>query len=438
MAQGAVMLMLFAFMMCLSCLSSSAIGSGVFYACSDGTMSPGDFDINKCTNFGFNDIIQGTGAVTGTSTTVDTSAATSVVTDGGLLVPGSADDEDPNATFLDFFSAGRNQSLSGLSVLAAATSKTDCAKICYNDEVPMRGASDVCNGFVSDGFSRCLLYPSNDPVSGGSLESGDKSYSLKRPKDGGSSFNLFKSVQKETAYRLDGGTLQFAGQHDVNCVDTNQNGLMTNFSFNPRGTHVNVDYTCLFSDTLNLANTSYTTKTPQHNGEFGHLSPLDINCGNSFINRWKLETDGTDIKVKYTCTTNRTSDASGCDTSTTSGDFGVAAKAGAMSSARVRCPANKALTQFKWTGDGTISYTCCPKPTSGSSSSAATTTTTNTTISETEDTIAAVTSCKPKAYTQGCYDGDILNQCVNHQTQSVCVQGRAGFDDDIPCCEWKP
>ena len=435
------MLMLFAFMMCLSCLSSSAIGSGVFYACSDGTMSPGDFDINKCTNFGFNDIIQGTGAVTGTSTTVDTSAATSVVTYGGLLVPGSADDEDPNATFLDFFSAGRNQSLTGLSVVAAATSKTDCAKICYNDEVPMRGESDVCNGFVSDGFSRCMLYPSNDPVSGGSLESGDKSYSLKRPKDGGSSFNLFRSGQKETAYRHDAGTQQFAGQHDVQCVDTpgtGHNGLMTNFSFNPRGTHVNVDYTCLFSDTLNLANTSYTTKTPQHNGEFGHLSPLDINCGNSFINRWKLETDGTDIKVKYTCTTNRTSDASGCDTSTTSGDFGVAAKAGAMSSARVRCPANKALTQFKWTGDGTISYTCCPKPTSGSSSSAATTTTTNTTISETEDTIAAVTSCKPKAYTQGCYDGDILNQCVNHQTQSVCVQGRAGFDDDIPCCEWKP
>ena len=435
------MLMLFAFMMCLSCLSSSAVGSGVFYACSDGTMSPGDFDINKCTNFGFNDIIQGTGAVTGVDTTVDTSTATSVVTDVGLLVPDSAEDEDPNATFLDFFSAGRNQSLSGLSVLAAATSKTDCAKICYNDEVPMRGESDVCNGFVSDGFSRCLLYPSNDTISGGTLESGNKSYSLKRPKDGGSSFNLFRSGQKETAYRHDAGTQQFAGQHDVQCVDTpgtGHNGLMTNFSFNPRGTHVNVDYTCLFSDTLNLANTSYTTKTPQHNGEFGHLSPLDINCGNSFINRWKLETDGTDIKVKYTCTTNRTSDASGCDTSTTSGDFGVAAKAGAMSSARVRCPANKALTQFKWTGDGTISYTCCPKPTSGSSSSAATTTTTNTTISETEDTIAAVTSCKPKAYTQGCYDGDILNQCVNHQTQSVCVQGRAGFDDDIPCCEWKP
>ena len=394
MAQGAVMLMLFAFMMCLSCLSSSAVGSGVFYACSDGTMSPGDFDINKCTNFGFNDILQGTGAVTGTSTTVDTSAATSVVTDGGLLVPASTDDEDPNATFLDFFSSGRNQSLTGLAVVAAATSKTDCAKICYNDEVPMRGESDVCNGFVSDGFSRCMLYPSNDPVSGGSLESGEKSYSLKRPKDGGSSFNLFKSVQKETAYRLDGGTLQFAGQHDVNCVDTNQNGLMTNFSFNPRGSQVNVDYTCLFSDTIKLSNPSYTTTTPQVDGNFTHLSPLDINCGNNFINRWKVESEGTDIKVKYTCTTNRTSDASGCDTSTTSGDFGVAAKAGAMSSARVRCPANKALTQFKWTGDGTISYTCCPKPTSGSSSSAATTTTTNTEIGATEDTSAVITGCE--------------------------------------------
>ena len=435
MAQGAVMLMLFAFMMCLSCLSSSAIGSGVFYACTDGTMSPGDFDINKCTNFGFNDIIQGTGAVTGVDTTVDTSTATSVVTDGGLLVPDSTDEEDPNATFLDFFSAGRNQSLSGLSVLAAATSKTDCAKICYNDEVPMRGESDVCNGFVSDGFSRCMLYPSNDPVSGGSLESGEKSYSLKRPKDGGSSFNLFKSVQKETAYRLDGGTLQFAGQHDVNCVDTNQNGLMTNFSFNPRGTHVNVAYTCLFSDTLNLANSSYTTKTPQQNGEFGHLSPLDINCGNSFINRWKVESDGTDIKVKYTCTTNRTSDASGCDTSTTSGDFGVAAKAGAMSSARVRCPANKALTQFKWTGDGTISYTCCPKPTSGSSSSAASTTVENTAIGETED-VAVVTACKPRGLRSDC--GPSSSQCGNQGTSAACDTIRIGFNDGISCCKWEP
>jgi hypothetical protein len=366
---------------------------------------------------------------------VDTSTATSVVTDGGLLVPDSTDEEDPNATFLDFFSAGRNQSLSGLSVLAAATSKTDCAKICYNDEVPMRGESDVCNGFVSDGFSRCLLYPSNDRVSGGSLESGDKSYALKRPKDGGSSFNLFRSGQKETAYRHDGGTQQFAGQHDVQCVDTNQNGLMTNFSFNPRGTHVNVAYTCLFSDTLNLANSSYTTKTPQQNGDFTHLSPLNINCGNSFINRWKLESDGTDIKVKYTCTANRTSDASGCDTSTTSGDFGVAAKAGAMSSARVRCPANKALTQFKWTGDGKISYTCCPKPTSGSSSSAATITTTNTTNAETED-VAVVTACKPRGLRSDC--GPSSSQCGNQGTAAACDTIRIGFNDGISCCKWEP
>ena len=435
MAQGAVMLMLFAFMMCLSCLSSSAIGSGVFYACSDGTMSPGDFDINKCTNFGFNDILQGTGAVTGTSTTVDTSPATSVVTDGGLLVPASTDDEDPNATFLDFFSAGRNQSLSGLAVVAAATSKTDCAKICYNDEVPMRGESDVCNGFVSDGFSRCMLYPSNDPVSGGSLESGEKSYSLKRPKDGGSSFNLFKSVQKETAYRLDGGTLQFAGQHDVNCVDTNQNGLMTNFSFNPRGSQVNVDYTCLVSDTIKLSGSSYTTKTPQRGGEFTHLSPLDINCGNNFITKWKVESEGTDIKVKYTCTTNRTSDASGCDTSTTSGDFGVAAKAGAMSSARVRCPANKALTQFKWTGDGTISYTCCPKPTSGSSSSAASTTVENSENSAIED-VAVVKACKPRANIGAC--GSSFSQCGNQGTSAACDTIRIGFNDAISCCKWEP
>ena len=65
MAQGAIILLLFAFMMCLSCLSSSAVGTGVFYACSDGTMSPGDFDFSKCTNFGLSDVVSGTEAITG-------------------------------------------------------------------------------------------------------------------------------------------------------------------------------------------------------------------------------------------------------------------------------------------------------------------------------------------------------------------------------------
>ena len=65
MAQGAVILILFAFCICLSCISSSAVGSGVFYACSDGTMSPGEFDFNKCLNFGTDDILQGTEEITG-------------------------------------------------------------------------------------------------------------------------------------------------------------------------------------------------------------------------------------------------------------------------------------------------------------------------------------------------------------------------------------
>lgn len=71
MAQGAIVLLLFAFMMCLSCLSSSAVGTGVFYACSDGTMSPGDFDFKKCINFGFGDVLSGTEAITGLDVATD-------------------------------------------------------------------------------------------------------------------------------------------------------------------------------------------------------------------------------------------------------------------------------------------------------------------------------------------------------------------------------
>jgi len=140
MAQGAIILLLFAFMMCLSCLSSSAAGSGIFYACSDGTMSPDEFDFKKCINFGISDILGGTEAITGLD--VGSEEPTQLVSEeGDLLVPASlADEEDPNETYYDFFGTGKSQNLSGLGVIAAsATSKTDCARICYENEVPMRG-----------------------------------------------------------------------------------------------------------------------------------------------------------------------------------------------------------------------------------------------------------------------------------------------------------
>jgi hypothetical protein len=212
MAQGAVMLMLFAFMMCLSCLSSSAIGSGVFYACTDGTMSPGDFDIKKCTNFGFNDIIQGTETITGVDTSIDTSE--DIVVDPGtdLLVVGrplGLDDEDPNATFLDFFGNGKIQQPSGLGTVAhSVTSKAECAKICYENEVEMLGEGLECNGFVSDGFSKCILYPNPDTLDGSSLSDGEKSYGLKVTRTGEKfvPFSVLKFDTDLVTDRKDAGT----------------------------------------------------------------------------------------------------------------------------------------------------------------------------------------------------------------------------------------
>ena len=189
MARGAVVLILFAFCVCLSCLSSSAVGSGLFYACSDGTMTPGEFDFKKCLNFDINDIFSGTEAVTGLDTGVDEdededTSKTQETGATGLLVP-RGEEDDTDAEFLDFFDKGDTENLSGKGVMVSGSkSQVECAKICYNEEVEMTSADDTCNGFVSDGFSRCILFPSNIRVTGSVLPGKRKSYTLKEGRDG--------------------------------------------------------------------------------------------------------------------------------------------------------------------------------------------------------------------------------------------------------------
>ena len=417
MAQGAVMLMLFAFMMCLSCLSSSAVGSGVFYACSDGTMSPGDFDIKKCTNFGFNDIIQGTETITGVDTSIDTSE--DIVVDPGtdLLVVGrplGLDDEDPNATFLDFFGTGKNVQPSGLGTVAhSVTNKAECAKICYENEVEMRGEGVECNGFVSDGFSKCMLYPSTSTVAGSSLTGGEKSYGLKRTR-GGLVHNIFTVKNLKTEYGAKGGPKEYGDLHDVTCKgdDNTTNGALQAFKWQNSGSQTRNLYTCLQGSFGGIGSQKSTPHGPsgsthkcnEDRNEFNYLSAGngigDVDCGDQFIHRWKLNQWSQSMNISFNCTNDETSDESQCVELETDGDINSrACNTGELSDTRVRCPANTALTKFKWVGGSKINYRCCPKPSSSvagrslSRASEANTITTN--------AANAAKSCQPKKNTRG-------------------------------------
>ena len=400
MAQGAIILLVFAFMMCLSCLSSSAAGSGIFYACSDGTMSPDEFDFKKCTNFGVSAILEGTEAITGLD--VGREEPTQLVSEeGDLLVPASlADEEDPNETYYDFFGTGKSQNLSGLGVIAAsATSKTDCARICYENEVPMRGeGSDECNGFVSDGFTKCILYPSTATVSGSSLPSGEKSYALKRSRSGGQIISydtqgfLTGFVQNENKGEShangDYGTPWAMGPTtDVTCSKDGNNGLLTSFNSVTQAGKVGFRYTCLLNDKTTLKSEKTTIRTDQgqrnscggkrkgkqHNGsDIGFLNQHEVNCLDNFIYSWGVRPDGGwkgGMTVKYKCTNLETPDATECEDLVTTADFGSKpCKLSNLNTSKVQCPSNKALTQFRINSPaGKISYRCCPKPTEGGS-----------------------------------------------------------------------
>ena len=370
MAQGAVLLILFAFMMCLSCLSSSAVGSGVFYACSDGTMSPGEFDLKKCLNFGVSDVITATGEITGLDASPEPE---SVTTDelGSLIAdrPEDVDDANPDNAYLDFFGAGEKTRISGVPTVTAASSKAECARICFNDEVPMTGEGDDCNGFVSDDAMRCVLYPSVDKISGSSLSGYDRSYVLKRPKDGAATFNTFTLKSFNTAYGPQGGPKEFGNRHNVVC--SGGDGALRSFRFNTRGNEVNVLYDCLMGD---FGGQSREVSTPhgasgskhkcnKDRNEFGYLAagPGNVDCGDSFIHKWKLRQWSQSMAVDYQCTRSETSDSSACQDLETSGSYGRACTAAELASHRVQCPNNMALTRFYFDA-GKIKYRCCPKP----------------------------------------------------------------------------
>jgi hypothetical protein len=403
MARGAIVLLLFAFMMCLSCLSSSAVGTGVFYACSDGTMSPGDFDFKKCTNFGFGDVLSGTEAVTGLDVATDEPEPSTTSSPESLtLVPtGPGEEEDPNATYLDFFGQGSTGRLSGLGVVAGATSKTECAKICYGNEVPMRGEGEECNGFVSDGFSKCILYPTPDTVAGVSLPSGEKSYALKTSRTG-QNFISFSNQNFVTGFVNDGqsgergangniGTPSFMGADtDVTCEKSGTFGLLSGFKSTMQGGKVGFQYSCLLGDSVQVKPGVQTNETShgqrnscggkqqpswsRFNGsDIGFLKHHEVDCLNGFIQSWGVRPTGGwkegTMKVNFNCTRQETPDTTECIDNETDGDFGERpCNLSNLRNSAVQCPINMALTQFRINHpSGKISYRCCPKPTEGGS-----------------------------------------------------------------------
>lgn len=400
MAQGAVLLILFAFMMCLSCLSSSAVGSGVFYACSDGTMSPGEFDLKKCLNFGISDVVSATEEITGLETTTVEPADAAPSELGSLIPdrPADLDDENPDNTYLDFFGAGKTARISGVPVVATASSKAECARICYNSEVPMNGEGEQCNGFVSDGFSRCILYPSSDVIAGTTLPKDQRSYVLKNARSGQQSISFAKqnfvtdfvqdSKGGERDTNGDYGTPAFMGYNtDVTCEKDGTNGLLTGFRSAVRGGNVGFRYSCLLSDTVQRKPGVTTNATNQgqrnscggkqkgrrrHNGsDIGFLNQHEVDCLDSFIQSWGVRPEGGwkngSMRVKYTCTNLETPDAAECQDLETEGNFGGRpCRLSNLRNSPVQCPANMALTQFRINHpSGKISYRCCPKPAEG-------------------------------------------------------------------------
>lgn len=439
MAQGAVILILFAFCICLSCISSSAVGSGVFYACSDGTMSPGEFDFNKCLNFGTDDILQGTEEITGidiggeVSEVPDLSsgASDSLVPDG----PVDLDEASGDAEFLDFFGQASKEYIDGTGTLATGIStKAACARACYEDTVPMKDELDKCMGFISDGRGRCILYPSQDKKRGTTLPGREKSYTLKRPKDGAVSFHTFNKKSLQTIFGPNGGPKQFSNSghtHDVDCKDpeTGAEGLMTGFKFNPRGGEVNVAYSCLFNREITRDRQNSTPhgssgskhKCSKNYNEFNYMHGHDMNCGNNFLVRWKHRQWSNSMAMDYNCSKQETSDPLACEDLETDGNFGRACNASDMAPYPVRCPANKALTRFGWNGGGKITFTCCPKPAPGMTESA--TSASNTQAAADQQAAVAAGSCKKTGSGR---------PCVNAQCSGK------GQGDCRRCCSWVP
>jgi len=362
MARQAVTLIIFMFLVCLSCLCSSAMGGGLFYACSDGSMKTDKFDLKKCLNFGMSDVkTVVTGDVKETETKPE-STPTSDEPGDDLLPPQPIDDEaaDPNLSYLDYFDRG-TQSISGVGVAVTATNTAECAKMCFNDEESMPNEGEKCQGFVSDDANYCKLYPSID-VSSVTMNSKHKAYRLKEGKEGGGAIKMFSLTSHSTNYGPDGGPKYYGNRHNLDC----NGGGMTSFKWNKSGGLVNNSYTCLKSDT---AFGGVSSKMTPHNSsgkrtgynDMYYMDRHDINCGDNFLSQWQLAQWSRSMRFHYKCTNAKTPKPDECEVLTVS-DFPHHPHAGQYANKPIKCPANKILTQWKYNNDGTLNFRCCPKP----------------------------------------------------------------------------
>lgn len=362
MAQQAVMMMVFLFIMCLSSMCSSALGGGVFYACSDGTLDINNFDFKKCTNFGLQDV---QAVVSGDikEPTVETpSELTEQASSGDDLLPQQPIDEeaaDPNLPYIDYFTKSRVR-FSGDGIVATATNAAECAKLCYNDEVTMANEDEKCQGFVSDDGTYCKLYPTVDSTDG-DINSRHKAYRLKESKEGGGAIVGYSTTRGNTTYGPDGGPQQYGNRHDVNC---GVSGALSSFKFNKIGGQINNSFVCLNSDRLGgvvykRTNDDASGKKKGRNDMYW-IDRHDVNCGNNFLKQWKLNQWSRSMRVDYKCSTTPTPRPDECESLSASGYSG-ASDVGSWKGNEVKCPANKLLTQWHYTSDR-IDYTCCPKP----------------------------------------------------------------------------
>jgi hypothetical protein len=374
MARQAVTLIIFLFIACLSSLCSSALGGGVFYACSDGTLKPSKFDIKKCLNFGIKDIeavvsgdIKESGEESSdlsgdTNESGEKSSDLSGDSTGGdgLIPDAPVDDDaaDPNLDYLDYFNRSRNR-FSGNGVVTSASNAAECAKICFNDEVDMLNEGEKCQGFLSDDGSYCKLYPTIDSTTG-EINSQHKAYRLKEGKEGGGAIVGYSTTRGNTNFASDGGPKYYGGRHDVNCPS----GALSSFKFNKVGTQVNNSFTCVNSTALGGATGKQTpvnaSGKKKGRNDMYWIDRHDINCGNNFLRQWRLDQWSRSMRVNYQCTTAETSDPNGCE-SLSAGGYSRHPHVGTWKGDEVKCPANKLLTQWKYDGDK-INYRCCPKP----------------------------------------------------------------------------
>ena len=164
-------------------------------------------------------------------------------------------------------------------------------------------------------------------------------------------------------------------------------------------------------------------------GGFNQLTVNDVglvDCGNQFIERWKMKQWSNQANIEFKCTSKETSDPTACVDLETSAYGGTGATTSDLTNVSVQCPSNKALTQFNWS-DSKIKYRCCPKPTSSTSSRSVSRT--NASRTSTDDTtVTSAATCKSNPNTSStarCKDKDC----------SVLVKGPSGCGN-TSCCIW--